>query len=273
MLVLPLATEPSSSTPAPHFSSEATTTALLDSSATSGRLSATLLTLSGGARSAWHSSHPLGLTLLCTAGGGLVQQRGHPALAISSGDVIWAPPDVDHWHGASPHSALTLLTITPAGTTTHWKEPVTAHTTLPHAPASQPALHVLRFTPSTAASSAPHFTGRVAISPQQLHAPAPAHTVVRAVTFECCSRTDWHSHPLGQLLLITEGSGLMQERGQRAVRVVAGDVVWIPPLVEHWHGASQQCRMTHTGVVWSQDGRVVDWLEPVSDAEYNAEPT
>ena len=275
MNVLSISAQPSTLGAPPSFTGVVQITALV-TRAGDPHLSAASTAFASGARTAWHC-HPLGELMVATDGAGQVQQRGYPPQPISRGDIVWTPPGIDHWHGATP---LTSLTHIAAHQTldgpVHWKEPVineqySAQAEAVSCTAGSSAIEVFRLTPTTVAQPMPRFTGRVAISPQ-FNAPAPANTVVRTVTFECCSRTDWHTHPLGQLLLITAGSGLMQERGRRARRVVAGDVVWIPPAVEHWHGASQQSSMTHVGLVWSKDGKVVDWKEPVTDEEYNAEP-
>lgn len=88
------------------------------------------------------------------------------------------------------------------------------------------------------------------------------------VTFAPGARTAWHSHPAGQTLVITAGVGWVQERGGERRHVKPGDVVWTPPNVEHWHGATLEHAMTHTAIHQAVDGSVVEWLEHVSDEEY-----
>lgn len=88
------------------------------------------------------------------------------------------------------------------------------------------------------------------------------------VTFEAGARTRWHTHPAGQTLLITDGTGWVQFDEDERLEVHPGDVVWIPAGVRHWHGATDDAAMTHIALQGAVDGRTVDWLEPVTDAEY-----
>jgi quercetin dioxygenase-like cupin family protein len=114
-----------------------------------------------------------------------------------------------------------------------------------------------------------YFTGRVRIdSPFQ--AAAPARVGGASVTFEPGARTAWHTHPLGQTLLVTAGAGWVQQWGEPVQQIRPGDVVWIPAGTKHWHGASASTGMSHVAIAEAQDGKVVDWLEQVSDAQYPA---
>lgn len=90
-----------------------------------------------------------------------------------------------------------------------------------------------------------------------------------SVTFEPGARTNWHSHPKGQVLIVTEGAGWYQEKGKAAQAIKKGDVVNIPENVEHWHGASADSKMVHIAITNYQGEENVRWLEPVTDAEYN----
>jgi len=90
------------------------------------------------------------------------------------------------------------------------------------------------------------------------------------VTFEPGARTAWHTHPLGQTLLVTSGLGRVQRAGGPVEEVRPGDVVWFEPGEKHWHGASPDTAMTHIAVQEVRDGRTVDWLEHVTDAQYGA---
>ena len=111
------------------------------------------------------------------------------------------------------------------------------------------------------------FTGTVRIDPLfQPHAPARAAGA--SVTFEPGARTAWHTHPLGQTLIITAGCGWVQRDGGPIEEVRPGDVVWFPPGEKHWHGASPTTAMTHIAIQEQLDGKVVDWLEHVSDEQY-----
>ena len=111
------------------------------------------------------------------------------------------------------------------------------------------------------------FTGTVRIDP--LFAPTePARTGGASVTFEPGARTAWHTHPLGQTLIVTAGSGLAQRWGGPIEEIRPGDVIWFPPGEKHWHGAAPTTAMTHIAVQEYQDGSPVEWLEQVSDEQY-----
>jgi len=90
------------------------------------------------------------------------------------------------------------------------------------------------------------------------------------VMFDPSSRSAWHTHPKGQLLIIVDGLGFVQEWGKLVQRLKKGDVVWTPPGVKHWHGASLESSMTHIAIQETLNGKNVDWLEKVSDEQYNA---
>jgi quercetin dioxygenase-like cupin family protein len=111
------------------------------------------------------------------------------------------------------------------------------------------------------------FTGTVRIDP--LHsAPEPARVNMAVVTFEPGARTAWHTHPLGQTLVVTSGLGRVQRKGGPIEEIRPGDIVWFEPGEKHWHGASPEMAMTHIAVQESLDGKAVDWLEHVGDDEY-----
>jgi quercetin dioxygenase-like cupin family protein len=112
-----------------------------------------------------------------------------------------------------------------------------------------------------------YFTGTVRIDPL-FTAPEPARVAGAAVTFEPGARTAWHTHPLGQTLIVTAGLGRAQQEGGPVEEIRPGDVVWFPPNVRHWHGASPTTAMTHIAIQERLDGKAVDWLEHVSDAQY-----
>jgi len=88
------------------------------------------------------------------------------------------------------------------------------------------------------------------------------------VTFEPGARTAWHTHPLGQTLLVLSGLGRVQREGGAIEEIRPGDIVWFPPGEKHWHGAAPDCAMSHVAIAEALDGRSVDWLEKVTDAEY-----
>jgi quercetin dioxygenase-like cupin family protein len=111
------------------------------------------------------------------------------------------------------------------------------------------------------------FTGSVRIDPL-FQAPEPARVAGASVTFEPGARTAWHTHPLGQTLIVTSGLGLAQRAGGPVEEIRPGDVVWFSPGEKHWHGASPTTAMTHTAIQERLDGTAVEWLEQVTDTEY-----
>jgi len=116
---------------------------------------------------------------------------------------------------------------------------------------------------------ADHFTGSARVdSPFQ--ATAPARVSGARVVFEPGARTAWHTHPLGQTLIVTAGTGRVQRWGDPVEEIRQGDVVWIPPGQKHWHGAAPDRSMTHIAISEQLDGKTVDWMEKVSDAQYAA---
>jgi quercetin dioxygenase-like cupin family protein len=116
---------------------------------------------------------------------------------------------------------------------------------------------------------AEYFTGTVRIDPL-LQAPAPARLFGASVTFEPGARTAWHTHPLGQTLIVTAGCGRVQHWGGPIEEIRPGDVVWFPPDEKHWHGAGLLTAMTHIAIVEVLDGKSADWMEKVSDEQYGA---
>jgi quercetin dioxygenase-like cupin family protein len=116
-----------------------------------------------------------------------------------------------------------------------------------------------------------YFTGQVRIDMLNL-SPAPARVSVASVTFEPGARSAWHTHPLGQTLVVTSGCGWTQCEGGQTVEIRAGDVIWCPPGHKHWHGASPTTSMTHLAIQEALDGVAVVWMEKVSDEEYLSNP-
>ena len=113
------------------------------------------------------------------------------------------------------------------------------------------------------------FTGTVRIdSPFQRSNPARVGGAI--VTFEPGARTAWHTHPLGQTLIVTAGCGWVQREGGPVEEIRPGDVVWFPPSEKHWHGAAATTAMTHIAIAEALEGKTVDWLEKVSDEQYQA---
>ncbi len=119
---------------------------------------------------------------------------------------------------------------------------------------------------------AEHFTGCARIDP--LFSPnTPSHTSGGRITFEPGARTAWHSHPLGQTLIVTAGRGRVQQWGSPVEEIEQGDVVWIPPGQKHWHGATASTSMTHIAIQESLNGKTVEWMEKVSDEQYGNSQT
>lgn len=112
-----------------------------------------------------------------------------------------------------------------------------------------------------------YFTGAVRIDPI-IQAQAPARVNAASVTFEPGARTAWHTHPLGQTLIVTAGGGLAQRWGGPVETIRPGDVVWFPPGEKHWHGASPTTAMTHIAMQEALDGKAVDWMEHVTEEQY-----
>ena len=113
------------------------------------------------------------------------------------------------------------------------------------------------------------FSGTVRADPL-FKSPAPARTIGVSVTFEPGARTHWHTHPLGQTLIVTAGCGRVQREGGPIEEIRPCDVVWFEPGEKHWHGAAATTALTHIALHEALDGKTVDWLEPVTDAQYGA---
>ncbi|MBM3092090.1 cupin domain-containing protein [Ensifer sp. T173] len=122
----------------------------------------------------------------------------------------------------------------------------------------------------SAKGPADYFTGTVRID-APFNGSSPARVGGATVTFEPAARTAWHTHPLGQTLIVLSGLGRVQREGGPVEEIRPGDIVWFEPGEKHWHGASPSAAMTHVAIAEALDGKVVDWMEKVSDADYGAE--
>jgi quercetin dioxygenase-like cupin family protein len=122
---------------------------------------------------------------------------------------------------------------------------------------------------SSAKGPQEYFTGAVRIDPL-FEAPDPSRTRGASVTFEPGARSAWHTHPLGQTLIVTSGLGWTQCWGGPKEEIRPGDVIWCPPGVKHWHGATPTTAMTHIAIQEALNGKVVDWMEKVTDEQYRA---
>ena len=118
---------------------------------------------------------------------------------------------------------------------------------------------------------AEYFTGTVRLDMLNT-APEPSRVAAASVTFEPGARTAWHTHPLGQTLVVTAGVGWTQCEGGPKTEIREGDVIWCPCQRRHWHGATPTTAMTHVAIAEALDGKVVDWMEPVTDEQYLADP-
>lgn len=133
-----------------------------------------------------------------------------------------------------------------------------------------PGVQVTRVgTQASAAGPAEFFSGTVRVD-APFKGSSPARVSGATVTFEPGSRTAWHTHPLGQTLIVTAGTGRVQQWGSPVQEIRAGDTVWIPPGVKHWHGASRTTAMSHIAIAEVLDGKVVEWMEKVSDDQYGS---
>ncbi|HKV25478.1 MAG TPA: cupin domain-containing protein [Candidatus Acidoferrum sp.] len=122
-------------------------------------------------------------------------------------------------------------------------------------------------TQASAKGPADWFTGTVRIDPL-MQAPEPAFVQCASVTFERGARTAWHTHPLGQTLIVTSGVGRAQKWGGPVEEIRPGDVVWFSPGEKHWHGATATTAMSHIAIQEKRDGKVVEWMEHVSEEQY-----
>jgi quercetin dioxygenase-like cupin family protein len=116
---------------------------------------------------------------------------------------------------------------------------------------------------------AEYFTGSAIVDPL-FRANDHMHATGGLVTFEPAARSAWHTHPAGQILIVTSGTGWVQEEGGEKREIKPGDVIWTPPVVKHWHGATASTSMSHIAITNMVDGKNVDWMEQVSDEQYQA---
>jgi quercetin dioxygenase-like cupin family protein len=205
-------------------------------------------------RLAWHH-HPGGQILIITDGVGYYQEKGQARQVVRTGDVIKCLPGVEHWHGAAVESRMTYVAISPAQ-----KGPTVWAAAVTDAEYASPATD--RRTART-----PRKSGAATLV-ELVKADSFPFTVVSA-TFEPGKRLDWHQESGGQILIFTEGSGYVQQRGQPKHLVRKGDIVKSPPGAEHWHGATAEIGTTHIAITPVHEGGT-KWLEKVSDKDYSA---
>lgn len=168
--------------------------------------------------------------------------------------------------GTMSLSALLMAGCSDATTTeTDESSPSSSASSSPSSPAPGEGVVITRAEDREESAGAPeNFTGEVTVLPQfEFEGNSAAD-----IRFEAGARTAWHTHPVAQGLVITEGTAWVQERGQERITVEEGDIVWFGPGVEHWHGATADAPMTHTAINYEQDGSNVEWLELVTDEDY-----
>jgi quercetin dioxygenase-like cupin family protein len=173
-------------------------------------------------------------------------------------------------YGIAIGAALAALAVMTSPTSAQAGARTSDSTTTPPSTARRNAsVNIIRAgsQPSTK-GPADWFTGTVRIDPL-FTAPAPARVAGATVTFEPGARTAWHRHPLGQTLIVLSGLGRVQREGGPIEEIHPGDVVWIPPNERHWHGASPATAMTHIALQEALDGKMVEWLEHVTDQQYS----
>lgn len=203
---------------------------------------------------AWHN-HPGGQILIITDGVGYYQEKGQQRQIVRSGDVIKCMPGVEHWHGAAVESRMTYVAISPAQKgPTVWAQAVTDEEY------KSPA------TDRRAARTVRKAGAASLVELVKADATFPFNVV--SATFEPGKRLDWHKDAGGQILIFTDGSGYVQEKGQPKYLVHKGDIVKSAPGVEHWHGAAAEIGTTHIAITPVSETST-KWLEKVSDKEYS----
>lgn len=237
------------------------------------RLAGETLTFEPGARTAWHDS-PGGQSVIITAGRGYFQEENGPIETAQAGDVVTFPPKVRHWFGAAPDTGMSALVVASAvnGKSANWRAKVT-DAEYAAAPSGKRSRHLAvnraGSLPSGKANPK-NFTGEARVdSLFSATKSSPAYGAY--VTFEPCARTDWHSHPMGQTLIVTAGRGYVQRQGGPLHEIRQGDVAWTPADVVHWHGAAPQTAMTHLALSERHQSKAVTWGAKVPDSAYGKE--
>ena len=226
-------------------------------------------------RTDWHS-HPYGQILLVTEGKGYYQLKGQQAHEIKPGDAVLIEPGVVHWHGGGTESPMSHVAIT-VNRKTDWDAPVTDEEYNEAVANAIPSETVSTDDPvagsifnlgkqiSERGSDDSTFTGDVWLN-SLIKASENCPSAFSNVSFAPCGRTDWHSHPSGQILLVTGGKGYVQVEGKDAEKLEKGDVVEIDGGAVHWHGAAPDSYFNHIAITIDSK---TDWSNPVSDEEYN----
>ncbi|MDL2315581.1 cupin domain-containing protein [Desulfovibrio sp. OttesenSCG-928-A18] len=240
------------------------------------RLAGETLTFEPSARTAWHDN-PGGQSVIITSGRGYFQEENGPIEIASAGDVVTFPPKVRHWFGAAPNTGMSAMVVATAidGKSVNWREKVTDAQYATAAPGNfggKQSRHLaINRSGSLASGKAnpKNFTGEARVD-SLFSATKESDTYGAYVTFEPCSRTDWHSHPMGQTLIVTSGRGYVQRQGGPLHEIRQGDIAWTPADVVHWHGAAPETAMTHLALSERVQGKAVTWGANVTDKEYGA---
>lgn len=234
------------------------------------RLAGETLTFEPGARTAWHDN-PGGQSVIITSGRGYFQEENGPIEIADAGDVVTFPPKVRHWFGASPDTAMSAMVVATSGKSANWREKVTDAQYATAASDKQSKHLTINRSGSLASGKAnpSNFTGEVRVD-SLFSASRDSDAYGAFVTFEPCARTDWHSHPMGQTLIVTAGRGYVQRQGGPLHEIRQGDIAWTPADVVHWHGAAPETAMTHFALSERLQGKAVTWGAKVTDEEYGA---
>lgn len=234
------------------------------------RLAGETLTFEPGARSAWHDT-PGGQSIIVTSGRGLFQEENGPIEVAYPGDTVTFPPKVKHWFGAAPDSGMSAMVVAEAvnGKTFNWREKVADAQYTAAASGKQSRHLAINREGSLASGKAnpANFTGNARVDTLfSATKDSPAYGAY--VTFEPCARTDWHSHPMGQTLIVTAGRGYVQRQGGPLHEIRQGDIAWTPADIVHWHGAAPGTAMTHLALSERAEGKSVTWGAKVPESAY-----
>lgn len=234
------------------------------------RLAGETLTFELGARTAWHDN-PGGQSVIITSGRGSFQEENGPIEIANAGDVVTFPPKVRHWFGAAPDtgmSAMVMATVI-SGKSVDWRDNVTDAQYTAAASNKQSKHLAINSSGSLASGKAnpKNFMGEARVD-SLFSATKESDAYGVYVTFEPCARTDWHSHPMGQTLIVTTGRGYVQREGGPLHEIRQGDIVRTPADVVHWHGAAPETAMAHLALSERAQGKAVAWGEKVPDSVY-----
>ncbi len=237
------------------------------------RLSGETLTFEPGAHTAWHDN-PGGQSIIITSGRGYFQEENGPIEIANAGDVVTFPPKVRHWFGAAPGTGMSAMVVATAvnGKSVNWREKVT-DTQYATTASNKQSMHLAINRSGSLASgkaNSKNFTGAARVD-SLFSATKDSDAYGAYVTFEPCARTDWHSHPMGQTLIVTTGRGYVQRQGGPLHEIRQGDIAWTPADVVHWHGAAPETAMTHLALSERAQGKAVAWGAKVPDSAYGKE--